>query len=64
MIRWLIVIFLALLLFNGLHSWLQKIGLGKLPGDFRFSLFGREYFIPLASALVLSMVAGALARLL
>ena len=64
MIRWLIVIFLALLLFSGLHSWLQKMGLGKLPGDFRFRLFGREYFIPLASSLVLSMVAGALARLL
>jgi hypothetical protein len=64
MLRWLIVIFLALLLFNRLHGWLHKIGLGKLPGDFRFRLFGSEYFIPLASALVLSMVAGAIARLL
>ena len=40
MIRWLIVIFLALLLVNGLHGWLQRIGLGRLPGDFRFRLFG------------------------
>ncbi|HEV7913422.1 MAG TPA: DUF2905 family protein, partial [Albitalea sp.] len=35
MIRWLIVIFLALLIFNGLQPWLAKLGLGRLPGDFR-----------------------------
>ena len=51
MIRWLIVIFLALLLINGLHGWLQRIGLGRLPGDFRFRLFGREFFLPIASKL-------------
>ena len=57
MIRWLIVIFLALLIFNGLHRWLEKIGLGKLPGDFRFRLFGREFFIPLTSSVLLSFLA-------
>lgn len=57
MIRWLIVIFLALLIFGGLHRWLEKVGLGKLPGDFRFRLFGREIFIPLASSVLLSFVA-------
>ena len=56
MIRWLIVIFLALLLINGLHAWLEKVGLGRLPGDFRFRLFGREWFIPLASTVLLSFV--------
>jgi Protein of unknown function (DUF2905) len=56
-IRWLIVIFLALLIFNGLHRWLEKIGLGKLPGDFRFRLFGREFFIPLTSSVLLSFLA-------
>ncbi|MDH5540809.1 MAG: DUF2905 domain-containing protein [Rhizobacter sp.] len=57
MIRWLIVIFLALLIFGGLHRWLEKIGLGKLPGDFRFRLFGRNIFIPLASSVLLSFLA-------
>jgi hypothetical protein len=56
-IRWLIVIFLALLIFSGLHRWLEKIGLGKLPGDFRFRLFGRNFFIPLASSVLLSFLA-------
>jgi hypothetical protein len=63
-IRWLIVVFIALLLFSGLRPWLEKLGLGKLPGDFRFRLFGREWFIPLASSIVLSLLAMAIAKLL
>ena len=64
MIRWLIVIFVALLIFGGLSPWLQKLGLGRLPGDFRFRLFGREFFVPLASSVVLSLVALAVSKLL
>ncbi|ART56141.1 hypothetical protein CBP36_02815 [Acidovorax carolinensis] len=56
MIRWLIVVFLALVLINGLSPWLQRMGLGRLPGDFRFRLFGREWFIPLASTVLLSFL--------
>ncbi len=63
MIRWLIVIFVALLLFSGLHRWLERIGLGKLPGDFRFRLFGREFFIPLTSSVLISMVGMLVAQL-
>jgi hypothetical protein len=58
------VVFIALLLFSGLRPWLEKLGLGKLPGDFRFRLFGREWFIPLASSIVLSLLAMAIAKLL
>jgi hypothetical protein len=61
-IRWLIVVFLALLIFSGLRPWLEKLGLGRLPGDFRFRLFGREWFIPLASSLVLSVLAMLVAK--
>ncbi|MFL6661752.1 MAG: DUF2905 domain-containing protein [Rhizobacter sp.] len=64
MIRWLLVILIALLLFSGLRPWLEKIGLGKLPGDFRFRLFGREMFVPLASSVVLSLVAMLIAKVL
>lgn len=62
MIRWLIVIFVALLLFSGLQRWLERFGLGRLPGDFRFRLFGREFFIPLASSIVLSLLAMLIAK--
>jgi hypothetical protein len=54
--RWLIVFLLACLVFNGLRGWLGKLGLGKLPGDFSFYLGGREWFVPLASSLVLSLL--------
>ena len=64
MIRWVIVIFLALLLINGLTPWLQRLGFGKLPGDFRFRLFGREWFIPLTTTIVLSLLAGLVSKLI
>ena len=55
--RWLIVFLLACLVFNGLRGWLRRIGLGKLPGDFSFMLRGREWFVPLMSSVVLSVLA-------
>ena len=61
--RWLIVFVLAFVLFNGLAGWLRKIGLGKLPGDFSFRLRGKEYFVPLASSLLLSLIAMAIGAL-
>ncbi len=62
MLRWLIVVFLALIIFSGLQKWLQKLGFGHLPGDFRFRLFGREFFLPITSTLLLSMLAAGIAR--
>ena len=64
MIRWIIVIFLALVLISWFSPLLQKLGFGKLPGDLRFKLFGREWNVPLASTLLLSMLAAGIARLI
>ena len=55
--RWLLVFVIACLLFNGLQGWLQRIGLGRLPGDLRFRLGGRDWYLPLVSSLVLSLLA-------
>lgn len=63
MLRWLIVIFLALLLISWATPLLQRLGLGRLPGDFRFRLRGREWFIPLTSTVLLSFVASLIAKL-
>ena len=62
--RWLLVFLLAFVLFNGLAGWLRKVGLGRLPGDFSFRFRGREYFVPLASSLLLSLVAMAVAAVI
>lgn len=64
MLRWLIVTFLALVLISWVRPWMEKMGLGKLPGDFHFKLFGREWYIPLASTLLLSFVISLIAKLL
>lgn len=64
MFRWLIVIFVALLVINSISPWFRKLGFGRLPGDFRFRLFGREFFIPLTTTILLSLVAGVIARIL
>jgi Protein of unknown function (DUF2905) len=64
MTRWLIVVFLALLLINAVTPWLQKLGFGRLPGDIRFKLFGREIFIPLASKVILSLVCAGVSKLI
>jgi hypothetical protein len=64
MLRWVIVTFLALLLISWVRPWLEKMGLGKLPGDFQFKLFGREWFIPLTSTLLLSFILTLIAKFL
>ncbi len=64
MFRWLIVVFLALVLINGFTPWLQKMGFGRLPGDLRFKIFGKEFFIPLTTTIILSLVAAGISRLL
>jgi len=58
--RWLLVFLLASLVFSGLRGWLAKLGLGKLPGDFSLRFRGREFYLPVASSLVLSLLAMAI----
>ncbi|MDP2819694.1 MAG: DUF2905 family protein [Polaromonas sp.] len=64
MIRWMLVIFLALILISWFTPLLQKLGFGKMPGDFRFKLFGREWFIPLTTLLLLSVLASLISKLI
>ena len=61
--RWLLVFLIAFALFNGLRGLLRRLGLGKLPGDFSFRLRGRDWYVPLASSLLLSLVAAGLGML-
>jgi hypothetical protein len=63
-IRWLIVVLLLLVVFNGAMPWLRRLGVGRLPGDLRFRLFGKEIFLPLASTILLSLLAAGLSKLL
>jgi hypothetical protein len=62
MFRWLLTIFLALVIFSSLLPWLEKLGVGRLPGDLRFSIFGKTFFLPFASTILLSLVIFLIAR--
>jgi len=64
MIRWVLVIFLAIIVFSSLLPWLEKLGIGRLPGDLRFKLFGRIFSLPFASTMLISVVIFLLARFL
>lgn len=64
MIRWVLTIFIALVVLGAALPWLEKLGIGRLPGDVRFTLFGKQFFLPFASTLLLSLVAVGVGRLL
>ena len=64
MIRWVALIFIALVIFPVLLPWLEKLGIGRMPGDVRFKLFGRIFSLPFGSTLLVSAIAFLLARLL
>ena len=62
MIRWLIIIFLVLMVFSSLLPWLERLGIGHLPGDVRFSFFGKKIFLPFASTILFSLVVALISR--
>lgn len=63
MIRWVFVIFVGLLVFSILIPQLAKLGVGRLPGDLRFKLFGRELCLPFGSAILWSAIAFLIAEI-
>jgi len=64
MIRWVLVIFLAVIIFSSILPWLERLGIGRLPGDLRFRLFGRVFSLPFASTILISVVVFLVARFL
>ncbi|HBH38796.1 MAG TPA: DUF2905 domain-containing protein [Curvibacter sp.] len=62
MFRWLLAIFIILLLINAVTPWFKRIGFGRLPGDLNFRLFGRDFNLPFTTTIILSLVAAGIAR--
>ena len=61
--KWLLTTFLALLVLTALQPWLQKLGIGRLPGDLRIKVNGKEVLLPFTSTIVLSLLLMLLARI-
>ena len=64
MLKWLFTVFLALVVLSAAMPWLSRMGVGRLPGDLRFRLRGRDYSVPLASTVILSALVWLIARVL
>lgn len=65
MLKWLIVLFATIFLVGLVQPKIaRRLPLGRLPGDLRFRLRGREYAFPFASAVVFSVIAGIIGWLL
>ncbi|MEO5688903.1 MAG: DUF2905 domain-containing protein [Burkholderiaceae bacterium] len=61
--RFLLIMLLCLLVFNRFGDWMTRHGFGRLPGDLRWRIAGREFFLPLGSGVVLMLIAFAIAWL-
>jgi len=64
MIKWLLTILISLAVLAAATPWLQRLGVGRLPGDFRFSLRGRSYVVPFASTVLFCLVAWLVGRVI
>jgi hypothetical protein len=64
MVKWLVTLFLALVILSAATPFLRRFRLGRLPGDLQIPVRGRVYYIPFASTVLLSLLVWAIGRLL
>jgi hypothetical protein len=63
-LKWLLTLAVALAVLTALSPWLARLGLGRLPGDVRVRVKGRDYVLPFTTTILLSLALTAIARLL
>ena len=64
MFKWLLTILIALAVLAVATPWLARLGVGRLPGDLKFTARGRVYFLPIASTLIFCALAWLIGRLI
>lgn len=62
--RWTLVLFVLFFLLLTYIPQLKKWGLGRLPGDLSFRMFGKRIEMPFMSTLLLALIALVLVKLL
>ena len=60
--RFVVTLFIALIVLSALQPWLHKLGIGRMPGDFRFRIGKREILLPFTSTLLLTVLMFLIAR--
>jgi len=64
MLKWVLMLIVALVVLTVLAPWLAKYGLGRLPGDLTVRYKGKLYYLPFTSTILLSLALTLLTRLL
>ena len=64
MLKWVLMLIIALIVLTVLAPWLSKYGLGRLPGDLTVRYKGKLYYLPFTSTILLSLALTLLTRFL
>jgi hypothetical protein len=63
MLKWVLVLVIALIFLTALAPWLARRGLGRLPGDVTVRYRGRLYYLPFTSTVLLSLALTLITRI-
>jgi hypothetical protein len=61
---WLVILGVALVVLGLAWPWIERLGLGRLPGDFRVEREGFSFYFPLTTSIIVSLVVSLLIWLL
>lgn len=64
MIKWLLVVVVAIVVLSLASPFLSRYGLGRLPGDLTVKFRGRLVYIPITTTIILSLALTLLGRLI
>lgn len=64
MLKWVLVIVVAVVVLSFFAPQLGRLGLGRLPGDITVKFRGRLVYLPITSTVLVSLLLTALGRIL
>jgi hypothetical protein len=64
MARWLIIFGILCIVLGLAWPWIEKLGLGRLPGDVHIERDGFHFYFPIVTCLIVSAVVSLLLWLL
>jgi hypothetical protein len=64
MLKWVLVIVVAVVVLSLFAPQLGKLGLGRLPGDITVKFRGRLVYLPITSTVIVSLLLTLLGRVL
>jgi hypothetical protein len=63
MLKWVLVLAVAVVVLSLFAPQLRRVGLGRLPGDITLRFRGRLLYLPITSTILVSLALTALGRL-